>query len=232
MQEAGGVSNQGSIKEISMFQYKLGLVSYVILSGTVGWKDTVLRELRNKGFDAESIQKVDAIIVYNTTKKEVKGALFSVGIDGGKYTEIKGEYIFSVKEEGAGGQLVVEVKKALPKLTSRERRVLELRFGLSGGHPMTLEEVGYDLNVTRERIRQIEAKAFGGLRRFRRDCGGQPISLPWDIDEILKGNILFPYYKEKRRIRRKSKEAGCRNIGDNGEVLSASKEVCHEHKGD
>ncbi len=49
-------------------------------------------------------------------------------------------------------------------LSERERRVLELRFGLIDGHPRTLEDVGRQFNVTRERIRQIEAKALRKLR--------------------------------------------------------------------
>jgi RNA polymerase primary sigma factor len=49
-------------------------------------------------------------------------------------------------------------------LTPRERRVLELRFGLNGEHPQTLDEVGRQFSVTRERVRQIEAKALSKLR--------------------------------------------------------------------
>ena len=49
-------------------------------------------------------------------------------------------------------------------LTPREEKVLSLRFGLEDGHPRTLEEVGKEFNVTRERIRQIEAKALRKLR--------------------------------------------------------------------
>ena len=52
----------------------------------------------------------------------------------------------------------------LDTLTSREEKVLRLRFGLDDGRPRTLEEVGKVFNVTRERIRQIEAKALRKLR--------------------------------------------------------------------
>ena len=52
----------------------------------------------------------------------------------------------------------------LDSLTGRERRVLQLRFGLEDGRARTLEEVGKEFNVTRERIRQIEAKALRKLR--------------------------------------------------------------------
>lgn len=57
-----------------------------------------------------------------------------------------------------------QLKEVLDTLTEREQKVLRLRFGLDDGRPRTLEEVGRDFNVTRERIRQIEAKALRKLR--------------------------------------------------------------------
>ncbi|MGH9205634.1 MAG: RNA polymerase sigma factor RpoD, partial [Acidimicrobiales bacterium] len=60
--------------------------------------------------------------------------------------------------------LHIEVEEILDTLTPRERRVLQLRFGLRGGDQRTLEEVGKRFGVTRERIRQIEAKALRKLR--------------------------------------------------------------------
>ena len=57
-----------------------------------------------------------------------------------------------------------ELDEAMKSLTDRERDVLKLRFGLKDGRPRTLEEVGKEFNVTRERIRQIEAKALRKLR--------------------------------------------------------------------
>ena len=55
----------------------------------------------------------------------------------------------------------------LRTLTHRERKVIELRFGLKGGHPKTLEEVGQAFGVTRERIRQIESKTLAKLKAYR-----------------------------------------------------------------
>ena len=57
-----------------------------------------------------------------------------------------------------------QLGEVLTTLTAREAKVLSLRFGLEDGHPRTLEEVGREFNVTRERIRQIEAKALRKLR--------------------------------------------------------------------
>jgi len=67
--------------------------------------------------------------------------------------------------EATSQQLLKEqIDKVLSELTEREKKVLQLRFGLKDGHARTLEEVGKEFNVTRERIRQIEGKALRKLR--------------------------------------------------------------------
>jgi len=71
-------------------------------------------------------------------------------------------------EESATGQLLKEqVKDMLSALTEREQKILKLRFGLEDGKSHTLEEVGQEFSVTRERIRQIEAKALAKLRKHK-----------------------------------------------------------------
>lgn len=71
-------------------------------------------------------------------------------------------------EESATGQLLKEqVKDMLSALTEREQKILKLRFGLEDGKQHTLEEVGQEFSVTRERIRQIEAKALAKLRKHK-----------------------------------------------------------------
>jgi RNA polymerase primary sigma factor len=67
--------------------------------------------------------------------------------------------------EATSQQLLKEqIDKVLDELTEREKKVLQLRFGLKDGHARTLEEVGREFDVTRERIRQIEGKALRKLR--------------------------------------------------------------------
>ena len=56
------------------------------------------------------------------------------------------------------------VRRALAALPQREREVIEMRFGLGGEHPRTLDEVGRTFNVTRERIRQIENQSLKKLQ--------------------------------------------------------------------
>ncbi len=71
-------------------------------------------------------------------------------------------------EESATGQLMKEqIKSLLGALTEREQKILKLRFGLEDGKYHTLEEVGQEFSVTRERIRQIEAKALAKLRKHK-----------------------------------------------------------------
>ena len=71
-------------------------------------------------------------------------------------------------EESATGQLLKEqVKDLLGSLSEREQKILRLRFGLEDGKQHTLEEVGQEFSVTRERIRQIEAKALAKLKKHK-----------------------------------------------------------------
>ena len=67
-------------------------------------------------------------------------------------------------EMTAYSMLKERLQEVLTTLTDREKQVLDFRFGLTDGYSRTLEEVGKQFNVTRERIRQIEAKALRKLR--------------------------------------------------------------------
>jgi RNA polymerase primary sigma factor len=77
---------------------------------------------------------------------------------------IEDETIVGPAEAASGELLREQVHSALDQLNRREREVLEMRFGLKDGQAHTLEEVGQEFGVTRERIRQIEAKALRKLR--------------------------------------------------------------------
>jgi RNA polymerase primary sigma factor len=77
---------------------------------------------------------------------------------------IKDETVVGPEDAASYAMLQEQIKKLLETLTEREQRVLILRFGLEDGRSRTLEEVGKEFQVTRERIRQIEAKALRKLR--------------------------------------------------------------------
>ena len=82
-----------------------------------------------------------------------------------KLSEANLRLVVSVAKRYAGRELLRrELANVLKSLTPREERVLTLRFGLEDGQARTLEELGKEFNVTRERIRQIEAKALRKLR--------------------------------------------------------------------
>jgi RNA polymerase primary sigma factor len=67
-------------------------------------------------------------------------------------------------EAAAFIMLQAQLERVLDQLAEREQRIIQLRFGLTDGHPRTLEEVGREFGVTRERIRQIESKTLAKLR--------------------------------------------------------------------
>ena len=78
-------------------------------------------------------------------------------------------------EVAAVALLPEEIDRLLTPLDQREREILKLRFGLDRGEPRTLEEVGEHFNLTRERIRQIEARAMSKLRHPSSDTGARDL---------------------------------------------------------
>jgi len=89
-----------------------------------------------------------------------------IGEDGDSYLGdfIADETQLSPYDATANRMLKEDIERVLQTLTDREARVVRMRFGLNSSRPMTLEEVGKKFGVTRERIRQIEAKALRKLR--------------------------------------------------------------------
>ena len=81
---------------------------------------------------------------------------------------VEDESIKSPTDNAAQDILKTQLFQVIETLTPREQKVIRLRYGLDDSHPRTLEEVGKEFNVTRERIRQIEAKALRKLRHPNR----------------------------------------------------------------
>lgn len=115
-------------------------------------------------------EKVEYVI---KIKQDIHSLDAGVGRDGDDDSEsVLGDFIededATSPEESAAGQLLKEqVANVLSALTEREQKIIKMRFGLDDGKNHTLEEVGQEFSVTRERIRQIEAKALAKLRKHK-----------------------------------------------------------------
>ena len=105
-------------------------------------------------------------------KQDITSLDAGVGKDGDEEDSVLGDFIededIVTPEESASTQLLKEqVQDILSSLSDREQKIIKLRFGLENGKNHTLEEVGQEFAVTRERIRQIEAKALAKLRKHK-----------------------------------------------------------------
>lgn len=115
-------------------------------------------------------EKVEYVI---KIKQDIQSLDAGVGRDGDDGDESTlGEFIededSATPEESAANQLLKEqVQSVLSTLSDREQKIVRMRFGLDNGKSHTLEEVGQEFAVTRERIRQIEAKALAKLRKHK-----------------------------------------------------------------
>ncbi|MBQ3293708.1 RNA polymerase sigma factor RpoD [Candidatus Saccharibacteria bacterium] len=111
--------------------------------------------------------KVDYVM---RIKQDIASLDASVGRDGDDEDSVLGDFVEDEErdspEESAANQILKEqLSEIIATLTDREQKIIRLRFGIGGGRPHTLEEVGAEFDVTRERIRQIEAKALSKLRK-------------------------------------------------------------------
>lgn len=105
-------------------------------------------------------------------KQDIASLDASVGRDGDDEDSVLGDFVEDEErvspEDSTAIQLLKEqIAEILSTLSEREQKIIKLRFGIGGGRPHTLEEVGAEFSVTRERIRQIEAKALSKLRKHK-----------------------------------------------------------------
>jgi len=105
-------------------------------------------------------------------KQDITSLDAGVGRDGEDEDSVLGDFIededSETPEQSATSQLLKEqVQSILSTLSDREQKIVKMRFGLENGKSHTLEEVGQEFAVTRERIRQIEAKALAKLRKHK-----------------------------------------------------------------
>lgn len=114
-------------------------------------------------------EKIEYVI---KIKQDISSLDAGVGRDGDDEDSVLGDFIVdedtASPEESAANQLLKErVQEVLSTLSDREQKIVRMRFGLDNGKNHTLEEVGQKFAVTRERIRQIEAKALAKLRKHK-----------------------------------------------------------------
>ena len=119
-----------------------------------------------KALDMEP-DKIDYVM---RIKQDIASLDASVGKEGDDEDSVLGDFVEDEErtspEESASNQILKEqLSEIIATLTDREQKIIRLRFGIGGGRPHTLEEVGEEFDVTRERIRQIEAKALNKLRK-------------------------------------------------------------------
>ena len=119
-----------------------------------------------KALDMEP-DKIDYVM---RIKQDIASLDASVGKDGDDEDSVLGDFVEDEErdspEDSAANQILKEqLSEIIATLTDREQKIIRLRFGIGGGRPHTLEEVGEEFDVTRERIRQIEAKALSKLRK-------------------------------------------------------------------
>ena len=112
-------------------------------------------------------EKVDYVM---RIKQDIASLDASVSRDGDDEDSVLGDFVEDEErdspEDSAANQILKEqLSEIISTLTDREQKIIRLRFGIGGGRPHTLEEVGAEFDVTRERIRQIEAKALSKLRK-------------------------------------------------------------------
>lgn len=119
-----------------------------------------------KALDMEP-DKIDYVM---RIKQDIASLDASVGREGDDEDSVLGDFVEDEErdspEDSAANQILKEqLAEIIATLSEREQKIIRLRFGIGGGRPHTLEEVGNEFAVTRERIRQIEAKALSKLRK-------------------------------------------------------------------
>ncbi len=128
------------------------------------------REPTNEEIAKELDMEPEKIDYVMRIKQDIASLDASIGREGDDEDSVLGDFVEDEErdspEESAANQILKEqLSEIISTLTDREQKIIRLRFGIGGGRPHTLEEVGAEFDVTRERIRQIEAKALSKLRK-------------------------------------------------------------------
>lgn len=130
------------------------------------------REPTTEEIAKELDMEVDKVEYVMRIKQDIASLDASVGRDGDDEDSVLGDFVEDEErvspEDSAANQILKEqLASIISTLSDREQKIIKMRFGIGGERPHTLEEVGYEFSVTRERIRQIEAKALSKLRKHK-----------------------------------------------------------------
>ena len=160
------IMDNGSIIRLPVHVHEQIIVINKCRSELVYYSISNLRDKLESDYGKSyTIENLRTLITWGDAYLKLSSLDLPVGEDGdSKMMDfIPTEY--SVEDEVAEGFMKETIADCMRVLTERESKVINLRFGLKNGIPMTLEEVGNAMGVTRERIRQIEAKAIRKLQR-------------------------------------------------------------------
>lgn len=130
------------------------------------------REPTNEEIAKELDMEVEKIEYVMKIKQDIASLDASVGRDGDDEDSVLGDFVEDEDRESPEDSVATKILKEqlaeiISTLSEREQKIIKMRFGIGGDRSHTLEEVGAEFSVTRERIRQIEAKALSKLRKHK-----------------------------------------------------------------
>ncbi|MBQ6510979.1 RNA polymerase sigma factor RpoD [Candidatus Saccharibacteria bacterium] len=130
------------------------------------------REPTNEEIAKELDMEVEKVEYVMKIKQDIASLDASVGRDGDDEDSVLGDFVEDEERESPEDSVATKILKEqlaeiISTLSEREQKIIKMRFGIGGDRSHTLEEVGAEFSVTRERIRQIEAKALSKLRKHK-----------------------------------------------------------------
>ena len=159
--------NLGLIKAARRFDETRG---FKFISYAVWWiRQSILQALAEQSRIVRlPLNKIGSINKINKTYAKLEQEFLVQDEDNNMYDVLKSDEVVTPETELLYESLRKEIDRAISTLTQREADVVRLYFGLNGGHPMTLEEIGEKFDLTRERVRQIKEKAIRRLKHTSR----------------------------------------------------------------